>query len=262
MQITDQQLAQFERDGFLILPELFSVEEVGIIRAALPALFDEQTDANIPEREGGAVRTIMGLHQRNAVFDRLVRHPRLVGPARQIAGPDLYIQQVKVNLKAAFEGDVWQWHYDFATHHNDDGVPEPLALNLHILLDDVSHYNGPLYFIPGSHEQGPAPTFHDTTSTSYPLWVVDREPVADLIAAGGIAPALGKAGTGLIFGDILVHGSPSNMSPWDRAIFSLILNPVDNRQTKFARPEYKHHTDFTPVVPLADDCLLPRGAAQ
>jgi ectoine hydroxylase len=228
MQITDQQLAQFERDGFLILPELFSAEEVDIIRAELPALFDEETDANI----------------------------------RQIAGPDLYIQQVKVNLKAAFEGDVWQWHYDFATHHNDDGVPEPLALNLHILLDDVSHYNGPLYFIPGSHERGPAPTFHDTTSTSYPLWVVDREPVADLIAAGGIAPALGKAGTGLIFGDILVHGSPSNMSPWDRAIFSLILNPVDNRQTKFARPEYKHHTDFTPVVPLTDDCLLPRGVAQ
>ena len=53
-------------------------------------------------------------------------------------------------MKAAFEGDVWQWHYDFATHHRDDGVPAPRALNLHILLDEVSHYNGPLYFIPGS----------------------------------------------------------------------------------------------------------------
>ena len=257
VKLSEFQLEQFERDGFLILSDLFSAEEVEIIRAELPTLFEGETEANIAEKKDSAVRTIMGLHQRNAVFDRLVRHPRLVEPARQIAGPDLYIQQVKVNVKAAFEGDVWQWHYDFATHHNDDGVPKPLALNLHILLDDVSHYNGPIYFVPGSHKLGPAPTFHDPNSTSYPLWLVDREPVAELIAAGGIVPAIGKAGTGLIFGDILVHGSPSNMSPWNRAIFSLILNPVSNKQTKFARPEYKHHTEFTPVTTLADDCLLP-----
>ena len=73
---------------------------------------------------------------------------------------------------------------------------------------------------------------------------------------GGLVSALGPAGTGLIFGDCLVHGSPVNMSPWNRRIFSLILNPVSNAQTTFARPDYKHHRDFTPVVPLADDCLL------
>lgn len=262
MRLSGQQIEQFERDGFLILPEVFSPEEVEIIRAELPALFTEETEANIPEKEGGSVRTSMGLHLRNPLFARLAHHPRLVEPARQIAGPDLYIQQVKVNVKAAFEGDVWQWHYDFATHHRDDGVPEPNALNLHILLDDVSHYNGPLYFIPGSHKAGPAPTSHDTSSTSYPLWVVDREPVRELIEAGGIVPALGKAGTVLIFGDILVHGSPNNMSPWDRAIFSLILNPVSNKQTSFARPDFKHHRDFTPVEALDDGCLLRVEVAE
>jgi ectoine hydroxylase len=256
MKLTDTQLQQIDRDGFLILPDLFSAAEVTAIQAELPSLFAEETDANIVEKEGGAVRTCMGLHQRNALFDRLVRHPRLVGPAQQVAGPELYIQQVKVNVKAAFDGDMWQWHYDFATHHHDDGVAAPLALNLHIFLDEVNSYNGPLYFIPGSHKSGPAPAHHDTSSTSYPLWVVDREPVAELVEAGGIVAATGKAGTGLIFVDTLVHGSPGNMSPWNRSIFSLILNPVHNAQTTFARPEYKHHTDFTPVEPLDDDCLL------
>ncbi len=262
MKLNDEQLEVFRRDGLLILPGLFSAVEVAAIRAVLPPLFDEESEANIGEKTGTAARTIMGLHQRSDLIDRLVRHPRLVVPARQIAGPDLYIQQVKVNVKAAFEGDVWQWHYDFATHHRDDGVPAPRALNLHILLDEVSHYNGPLYFIPGSHRHEPLPTFHDVTSTSYPLWVVDRETVTNLIDVGGITPALGPPGTVLIFGDLMVHGSPGNMSPWDRAIFSLILNPVANAQTAFARPEYKHHTDFSPVVPLADDCLLESAAAQ
>ncbi len=256
MQRTHAQLHQVADDGFLILPNLFSPAEVAVIRAELPALFKEDTEANVQEKAGAAIRTAMGLHLRNELFARLVRHPRLVEPALQIAGPDLYVQQVKVNVKAAFEGDAWQWHYDFATHHRADGVPRPLALNLHILLDEVSPFNGPLFFVPGSHARGPAPTYHDTDSTSYPLWVVERDDVADMVRDGGIVAATGQPGTVLIFGDLLVHGSPGNISPWHRGIFSLILNPVSNRQTKLARPEYMHHTDFSPVVPLADDCLL------
>ena len=46
------------------------------------------------------------------------------------------------------------------------------------------------------------------------------------------------------------------MSPWQRAIFSLIVNPVSNALTRTERPDYKHHRDLTPVIPLADDCLL------
>ena len=46
------------------------------------------------------------------------------------------------------------------------------------------------------------------------------------------------------------------------AVFSLILNPVSNAQTRFARPDYKHERDFTPVTPLADDCLLTATAAR
>jgi ectoine hydroxylase len=260
MHLTPDQLAQFDHDGFVILPGLFSPQEVALLRAELPRLFAEDSPANIREQQAGEVRTAMGLHQRSGLFDRLVRHPRLVEPALQILGEDLYIQQVKVNVKAAFEGEVWQWHYDFATHHRDDGVPKPLALNLHVFLDDVSQFNGPLYFIPGSHKQGPAPAWHDTETTSYPLWVVERDTVSRLAAERGLVAATGPAGTGLIFGDILVHASPPNLSPWNRAIFSLILNPVSNAQTHKQRPDYKHHRDFTPVRPLADDCLLAAAA--
>ena len=67
--------------------------------------------------------------------------------------------------------------------------------------------------------------------------------------------ATGARGTGLIFFDTLLHGSPPNMSPWDRAIFSLILNPVSNAAALCGRPDYKHHQDFSPVMPLDDDCL-------
>lgn len=263
MKLSSQQLSNLQRDGFLILPSLFTSEEVELIQSRMPTILAEQNDANIIEKESGEVRTAMGLHLRDAVFSKLVQHPRLLEPAHQIRPEPLYIQQVKVNVKAAFSGEIWQWHYDFATHHADDGVPQPLALNLHVLLDDVNDYNGPLYFIPGSHQFGAHKAYHDVTTTSYPLWVVDDDVVREMIAnaeaidsARGIVSATGPKGTGLIFFDTLVHGSPNNMSPWDRSIFSLILNPVSNAYSKNVRPDYKHHRNLDHVIPLADDCLL------
>ena len=256
MKLTDTQIAEFREDGFLILPSLFSPEEVGVLKAELPRLFAERRPENFREKRSDAVRTAMALHLRSEVYARLVRHPRLVEPARQILGDELYIQQVKVNAKEAFSGDVWQWHYDFATHRGEDGVPEPLALNLHVLLDEATEFNGPIVFIRGSHRRGAAPAVLDTETTSYPLWVVDNGTVAGLAAEGGLVAAKGPPGTVLIFGDALVHGSSINMSPWPRTIFSLILNPVSNALTRHNRPEHQHHRDLTPVAPLDDACLL------
>lgn len=255
MRLTPEQLQRFEQDGFLILPGLFSTAEVGVLRAAMDRVFREESRANITEKHSQVVRTAMALHQRDETFAKLVRHPRLVQPAQQIAGSDLYVQQVKINVKQAFTGELWQWHQDFSTHHRDDGVPEPLALNLHVFLDDVNEFNGPLYFIKGSHRFGPSATLHDTTTTSYPLWVVPPETVRQMTRECALVSATGPAGTGLIFGDCLVHGSPPNLSPWTRAIFSLILNPVGNRYTRDQRADHLHHRDVTAVVPLADDCL-------
>ena len=255
MRLSDQQLAQFHRDGLLLLPDLFSAREVETLRGRLPTLFAEDDPANIREKDSNEVRTAMGLHLRDEVFAKLVRHPRLLGPAMQILGEPLYVQQVKVNVKAAFCGEPWQWHYDFATHHAEDGVPHPLALNLHVFLDDVTEFNGPLYFLPGSHRASTPEATLDTVSTSYPLWVVDADSVTAMARSGGIVSATGRAGTGLIFGDVMVHASPSNISPYDRRIFSLIVNPVSNALTRYQRPDHNHHRDLTPVTPLEDDCL-------
>lgn len=255
MRLSEQQLKSLDEQGFLVLPELFSKQEVDLLRSRLPGLLLENHPANIVEQSSGEVRTSMGLHLRDEIYAKAVRHPRLIEPAQQIRPEPLYIQQTKVNVKAAFSGEVWQWHYDFATHRQEDGVPEPLALNLHIFLDDVTEFNGPLYFIPGSHRYHPHKASLDTKTTSYPLWCVDQRSVRELVDNHGLFSAKGTRGTGLIFVDNLVHGSGTNISPWDRAIFSLIVNPVSNAYQKPTRPDFKHHQDLSPVLPLGDDCL-------
>lgn len=259
MQLSDQQLRDLETDGFIILPDRFTQAEVEAIRGRLPRLFVEDSEANVIERHSGEVRTAMGLHLRDDLFADLVRHPRLIEPALQVLQEPIYVQQVKVNVKAAFSGEVWQWHTDFATHNRDDGVKRPLALNLHILLDEVTEFNGPLYFLPGSHRADEHASRLDDETTSYPLWVTDLDRVRDMANKCGMVSATGKPGTVLIFHDTLLHGSPNNMSPWDRSIFSLIVNPVSNAYTAPTRPDHKHHRDLTPIERLADDCLKRYG---
>ena len=255
MKLNLNQLKEIDENGYVILPDWFSNEEVNNLRKAMKIVFNEKAEANVVEKSSGEVRTAMGLHLRSKIFDDLTRHPNFFEPACQIRGNNLYIQQTKINVKAAFTGEVWQWHYDFATHSGEDGVPKPLALNLHVFLDDVTEFNGPLFFIPKSHKYGSVPSKLDTVTTSYPLWTVDQQTVKKLVKENGIISARGKAGTAVIFVDNLVHGSAQNMSPMDRAIFSAILNPCENAQTKFARPDYKHGRDFKPIDASSNNIL-------
>ena len=260
MILTQLLLNEFEANGFLILPELFSADEVAEMRLAMDRVFAKDDPTNIKERKSEVARMAMALHMRDDTFSRLARHPRLIEPAQQLRGEDLYIQQSKINVKAAFDGEQWQWHQDFSTHHHEDGVPEPLALNLHVFLDDVTEFNGPLYFFKGSHKFGPLGTWHDTESTSWPLWVIEEDDVRKVAETCPLQSITGKAGTALIFGDCLLHGSPPNMSPWNRSIFSMIANPVDNAYTKVVRKDHQHHRDLSPIRTLADDCLLAKVA--
>ena len=106
---------------------------------------------------------------------------------------------------------------------------------------------------------------HEQIVTTLPK-AKDLRPVVEklvtLAKRGGLYCPKGPPGTVLIFGDTMVHSSPPNMSPWDRRIFSLILNPVCNHQTAYGRPEHQHHRDFTPVRALEGSFVAEHADLQ
>ena len=261
MLLTDPQRQEFDERGYLFLPELFSAEEVAVMRAELPGINARRGPEIVREKDGKALRTAFAAHTYNDTFARLARHPRIIEPARQLLGDDVYIHQFKVNGKAAFDGDIWQWHQDYGVWQRDDDMPEAKGMNLAVFLDEVTPLNGPLLFIPGSHKRGVFEAGHDVETTSYPLWTIDHETVSRLADVGGIVAPTGPAGSGLFFHCNLVHGSPGNMTPWGRTIVYISANRTDNAIRRFKRPEYIAHRDFTAIEPLADDCLLRTGDA-
>jgi ectoine hydroxylase len=261
MKLSPDQIAQFERDGYLFFPGLFSRAEIATLTAAVPELYSRREAYNVREKGKDAVRTNFAAHLYSEPFARLARHPRMVEPAQDLLGEALYMHQFKINGKQAFDGDVWQWHQDYGTWRNDDLMPAARAMNVAIFLDDVNQYNGPLMFIPGSHRRGVIEAKHDLTTTSYPLWTIDHDLIAQLVERaggknGGVVSPQGPAGSMILFHGCLVHASGSNLSPWDRVSVYLSLCAVSNRIRRFKRPEYIAHRDFTPIACLPDDCLL------
>jgi ectoine hydroxylase len=261
--LRQDQLMTFDREGYLFLPECFAEEEIAILRSEAEQIY--VTDRKEVWREkSGAPRTAFAAHTYNEAFRRLSAHPRLIKPVEQLLGEAVYVHQFKINAKAPFDGELWQWHQDYGVWAREDGMPEPRAMNISVFLDEVMPFNGPLMLIPRSHKSGVLEAGHDTTTTSYPIWSVDNETVARLTAESGIVAPTGKPGSMLMFHGNIVHASPPNMTPYPRKIVYLTLCAVSNHITKFNRPEWIAHRDFSPIAPLEDDTLkqLARQGAK
>ena len=254
MKLTPEELARFDAEGYLFFPGLFSTEEARVLKDHADQVYAMERD-EVWRESSGVARTAFAAHTYDEAHRRLGRHPRLIDPVMQVLDGPVYMHQYKINAKAAYDGDVWQWHQDYGTWKRDDGMPEPRAMNIAVFLDDVTAANGPLLFIPGSHKQGVLDAGHDLETTSYPLWTLDRDTVSRLAERGGCVAPTGPAGSMLMFSSLLVHASPPNISPLGRTIVYLSLCHVDNHIRQFKRAEWIAHRTFTPIEPLADDCL-------
>mgnify|MGYP001812236572 FL=1 len=255
MQLHKSQIDEFDNSGYLFFPAVFSEQEVALFKQAASAVYSEHRE-EVWREKSGVARTAFAAHTYNDVFRRLGAHPRLINPVMSLLDGPVYMHQYKVNAKAAYDGDVWQWHQDYGTWARDDLMPEPRAMNIAVFIDDVTAANGPLLFIPGSHKNGVVEAGHDLETTSYPLWTLDRETVDALYQQGGCVAPTGPAGSVIMFSSLLVHASPPNISPMDRTIVYLSLCHVDNHIRQFKRPEWVAHRDFAPIEPLSDDTLL------
>jgi ectoine hydroxylase len=260
MKLTPAQLKAFDEQGYLFLPDCFSEAEIGVLRAEADRIYASDRQ-EVWREKSGAPRTAFAAHTYNEAYRLLGAHPRLIEPVEQLFGEKLYMHQFKINAKAPFDGELWQWHQDYGTWARDDGMPEPRAMNISVFIDEVLPINGPLMFIPKSHKQGTLAAGHDTTTTSYPLWTLDHDTVTRLADDGGIVAPTGKPGTVLMFHGNLVHGSTANITPYGRIIVYLTLCAVSNHIRKPTRPDWIAHRDFTPIEAVADDALIQYARA-
>lgn len=278
MLLTEAQLKSYEEAGFLYVPNCFSNSEANAMNAELPRLFAEDNSARILEKGGAIVRSVYGSHFTNDLFSRLSRHPKILEPVKQILGSDVYVYQFKINAKAAFGGDIWEWHQDYIYWLKEDGMPAARVVNIVVFLDEVTEFNGPMLMIPRSHKEGVIEVEsinelavgvgeHHLQYRNSPAWIssltaklkysVSKQIVSRLASENGIASAKGPAGSVLLFHPNLVHGSSPNMSPYDRNIVVITYNSVENvpPASSNPRPEFLVSSNCSPIIAIDDELL-------
>lgn len=259
MKLTEKQIEAFDRDGVLVIEELFNKEEVTEMKSGILSFENDKLLDNVICEENGDVRSVFAPDKTNATFHRTSRDARLIAPANDLLREDIYLYQYKLNLKRAFSGKAWEWHQDFAYWQLDDGVPNPDMLSVMLYLDDTRSYQGPLVVIPGSHKYGVVEfnskihldgTDNLMNSLGADLkYTVHERNIRDLADQCGIQVIEGKAGTAIFFHSNLFHSSWGNLSPYSRDTAILTYNSVNNLpKFKDKRPDYLCARDYTPIV--------------
>ncbi|MBB3229264.1 ectoine hydroxylase [Halomonas stenophila] len=268
-------LSRYERDGFLWFNGFFSrdITEPFFEELRQMARNEDLMDSEqiIQDPHSGAIRSVFGMHELSARFDRLTRDPRILGMVRQLLGSEVYIHQSRINDKFGFQGSGFDWHSDFETWHAEDGMPRMRAVSASLMLTENNEFNGPLMLIPGSHRlfvpcvgETPAMNWKESLKAQK-IGVPDRQALARLAEHGGIQAPKGPAGSLLLFECNTLHASNENMSPWPRSNLFFVYNSVDNLlEEPFAapmrRPEFLAARENTAALTMHD--AFPELAGQ
>jgi ectoine hydroxylase-related dioxygenase (phytanoyl-CoA dioxygenase family) len=218
--LTDEQVATYQRDGYLALPRFIDAERVQALRRVTDGFVDRarsvaRTDAvfDLDPRHTAAapvVRRIKNPADNDPLYAWLALESPILDVVAELIGPSLRFHHSKLNLKGSHIGAPVEVHQDaaFYPHSNDD------VLAVGLLLDDATAENGAMAVLPGSH-RGPIYTHFDTQGRF--VGCLRAEDVGRLDRSGAVLLAL-PAGSIHIHHYRLIHWSAPNTSPGERRL--------------------------------------------
>jgi ectoine hydroxylase-related dioxygenase (phytanoyl-CoA dioxygenase family) len=203
----DADLAAVRRDGYVILPDLLTSDELAEIRESIAPHLDRQGRNNF---EGHATQRVYSVLNKTSSCDRIADHPRVLAILDRLLMPNYLLSMLQaINILPREQRQIL---------HTDDSfypLPRPrAALSAATIwaIDGFTADNGATDIIPGSHLWGDQLPAED-----------DRQPV--VMSAGSCVFFLGT----------LWHGGGANRSTQPRlALTAQYCEPWLRTQEAFA----------------------------
>lgn len=190
----------FETDGYVCPVPVLTAKEVTRYRNAYDRLEADAVARGLKAR-------ITNRHHEDAEIWSFATHPRVLGYAREILGPDVVLISTGFFAKQPATNDKFvAWHQD-TTYW---GLQPPFAITIWIAIDDSDVANGCMRVIPRSHKVGLLP--HRKSGKSGNLLGEDQEIDPSLFDESSAVNFILKAGQASIHHGELIHGSNPNCS--------------------------------------------------
>lgn len=263
--LSEQQLADFDSQGFVVLPGFVSTADVEALRTRAGEIIEEfdPTDASVFDTvdqrhaddeyflsSGGVVRCFLeddgatvnkighALHDLDPTFEAFSYSARLAALAAQLRFTEPQLLQSMYILKAPHVGGEVVPHIDHTFLWTD---PQS-ATAFWFAIDDATVDNGCMWAVPGGHRT-PARTRFRREGTGTVMDTLHDEPWP----TDGWVPLEAAAGTLIIMHGQLPHKSEHNHS--DRRRHAFTLHMIDGAAT-YAEDNWLQRGPDLPLRPL------------
>jgi non-haem Fe2+, alpha-ketoglutarate-dependent halogenase len=213
--LTKEQIAHFNRHGYLMPFRIFSQSEIAALRDYFTELLAKYV------AEGKDSYSISSAHLRHGRVWDVLTNPRVVAIISDLLGPSVVAWGSHFFCKMPGDGKTVSWHQDASYWP----LTPSKAVTMWLAIDDADRGNAAMRFIPGTQVLG-----HLTykLSETDPRNVLNQI-VPDVEKYGDPVYVELKAGEASVHSDLLLHGSEANASTRRRCGLTLRFTTGDVR---------------------------------
>lgn len=155
--LSDEQVEFFHENGYLGGVRILTEEQVDVLREAVKSLIDgthagmglfHEYHSNESTNPDTVLFHALGAWRIEPAFHDILWNPAFTVPASQLLGGAVRFWHDQLFCKPARHGGVVAWHQDYSYWTRTKPVSH---LTCWIGLDDSTHENGCLHYVPGSH---------------------------------------------------------------------------------------------------------------
>jgi ectoine hydroxylase len=248
--LSDSQIADFMRDGYLIIRKLLNAEETCLALTA--ARQDEAIRENkmdVIDTQGRSTHLSLWNHPADDIYGAIGRCRRVVDAMEQLLSDEVYHYHSKLSAKQPKVGGAWEWHQDYGYWYQN-GCLLPDMASVFIALDPATRENGCLQLLKGSHRMGRIEHGRFGSQTG-----ADPERVEAAIQRMERVYCEMEPGDAIFFHGNTLHSSDANLSDKPRWGLICCYNTRSNQPYKES-----HHPMYTPLIKLDDNAIVAMGA--
>ena len=204
-------LEDYERDGFLIIPDLISGEECDRLKTEAKKILHQKAQSDLSVHVHASVSS--------PLYHEFHNHGRITDILKKIMPNGVMFLSDKIVVKTADKTFATPWHIDCFYWPNT----RP-KLSVWIPFDDATADNGTLTVIRGSHKKDWGMISKALPNGEFVFQVADTD-----INKHDVVVCNVKRGAAIFFSDRLVHGSTPNSAGIDRyTVISTYQAPADD----------------------------------
>jgi ectoine hydroxylase-related dioxygenase (phytanoyl-CoA dioxygenase family) len=152
MILTQEKVADYWRDGYVLIENVFNEREVAAMLSEVEKgqrVANSQMEAT--DTTGRKARLAIWHEVGDDIWGAASTCPRVVNNVRILLGEETAFFHGKVILKEAKTGGSWEWHQDYGYWY-DQGFAAPRLMSAFAALDPCTRENGCLQVLRGSHK--------------------------------------------------------------------------------------------------------------